>query len=39
MSIGVARSNPNNDESIEELLQQADAFMYEEKRNKRRARN
>jgi diguanylate cyclase (GGDEF)-like protein len=38
MSIGVARSNPNNDESIEELLQQADAFMYEEKRNKRKAR-
>jgi len=37
-SIGVARSNPNNDESIEELLTQADAFMYEEKRNKRRAR-
>ncbi len=38
-SIGVARSNPNNDESIEELLTQADAFMYEEKRNKRRARS
>ncbi|MCI0402466.1 MAG: diguanylate cyclase [Acidobacteria bacterium] len=38
LSIGVARSNPNNDESIEQLLTQADAFMYEEKRNKRRAR-
>ena len=37
-SIGVARSNPNNDESIEQLLTQADAFMYEEKRSKRRAR-
>jgi diguanylate cyclase (GGDEF)-like protein len=39
LSIGVARSNPNNDESIEELLQQADAFMYEEKRKKNRHRS
>ena len=35
ISVGVVRYNPENPCSVEELLDQADKLMYEQKRNKK----